>query len=109
MMSRNMKFKPAMPKDAESDPAAAKAARESLARREKRAEFYEHLVTGDSGNPCFMIVGREPILLYTVYSGGPGGGPALQKLRGPLQETMDLMEPGHKLRVFDFRQLASGG
>ena len=108
MMSRNMKFKPAMPKDAESDPAAAKAARESLARREKRAEFYEHLVTGDSGNPCFMIVGREPILLYTIYSGGPGGGPALQKLRGPLQETMDLMEPGHKLRVFDFRPLASG-
>ena len=108
MMSRNMKFKPAMPEDAADDPAKARAAEERLKRRAKRAEFYEHLITGDSGNPCFMIVGREPILLYTIFSGGPGSGPAIHKLRGPLQEAMDKMAPGHKLRVFDFRRLASG-
>lgn len=108
MMSRNMKFRPAMPKDAADDPVKAKAAEARLKRRAKRTEFYEQLITGDSGNPCFMIVGREPILLYTVYSGGPGSGPALQKLRVPLQEAMDKMAPGHKLRVFDFRRLVSG-
>ena len=105
MMSRNMKFKPVMPKEAETDPKAAKAARRRLALREKRAEFYEHLVDGDSGNPCFMIVGREPVLLYTVLTGGPGSGPALQKLRAPLQEAMDVLSPGYRLRVFDFRAL----
>ena len=108
MMSRNMKFKPVMPKDAAKDPTKAKAAAERLKRREKRAEFYEQLIDGDSGNPCFMIAGREPILLYTVHGGGPGSGPALQKLRAPLQEAMDKMAPGHQLRVFDFRRLASG-
>ena len=108
MSSRNMMFKPVMPKVAEGDDAAVKAAAERLKRRERRAAFYEPLVTGDSGNPCFMIVGREPVLLYTVLSGGPGSGPALQKLRAPLQEAMDRMAPGHSLRVFDFRRLASG-
>ena len=107
MMSRNMKFKPAMPKGAAGDPKEVQAFEERLKRRAKRAEFYEHLITGDSGNPCFMIVGREPILLYTVHGGGPGSGPALQKLRGPLQAAMDSMEPGHALRVFDFGKLAT--
>lgn len=33
------------------------------------------LVSGDSGNPSFLISGRELVLLETLTTGGPGGGP----------------------------------
>ena len=103
MMSRNMKFKPSIPEP--DGPAAAEAAEKRLKIHAKRAEFYEHLVTGDSGNPCFLIVGNEPVLLYTVFTGGPGSGPALHKLRAPLQAAMDVLSPGYSLREFDFEGL----
>ncbi len=37
--------------------------------------FYEALVTGDSGNPSFVLVRGEPVLLETHTTGGPGAGP----------------------------------
>ena len=37
--------------------------------------FYEALITGDSGNPSFVLVRGEPVLLETHYTGGAGAGP----------------------------------
>ncbi len=34
-----------------------------------------NLVTGDSGNPSFLIVGKELVLIETHSTGGPGAGP----------------------------------
>lgn len=34
---------------------------------DKRAEFDEPVILGDSGNPAFAIVGGQPVLLFTHY------------------------------------------
>jgi hypothetical protein len=37
--------------------------------------FYEPLITGDSGNPSFVWLRGEPVLVETHTTGGPGAGP----------------------------------
>lgn len=60
------------------------------------------IVTGDSGNPAFLLIGNEPILLYCLYSGGVGHGPAIHRYRNQIQKAMDELCPGYKLEAFDF-------
>ena len=60
------------------------------------------IVVGDSGNPAFLLVGNEPILLYCLRSGGVGHGPALHRYRREIQAAMDALCPGYKLESFDF-------
>lgn len=67
-----------------------------------RAAFGERIVVGDSGQPCFLIVGTEPVLLYTMKMGGGGAGPAVHLLRHEIQRVMDELCPGYKLESFDF-------
>lgn len=42
---------------------------------ETRLLFYEAKISGDSGNPAFLIINDEPILVTTWTFGGPGSGP----------------------------------
>ncbi|MCQ2395430.1 MAG: hypothetical protein MJ249_14200 [Kiritimatiellae bacterium] len=63
------------------------------------------IVTGDSGNPAFLLVGNEPILLYCLFSGGVGHGPAVHWRRREIQKAMDELCPGYKLEEFDFSRL----
>ena len=63
------------------------------------------IVTGDSGNPAFLLIGNEPILLYCLYSGGVGHGPAIHRYRKEIQKAMDELCPGYALEVFDFSQV----
>ncbi len=37
--------------------------------------YFEKLVTGDSGNPSFVMIRGEPVLIETHTTGGPGAGP----------------------------------
>lgn len=60
------------------------------------------IVTGDSGNPAFLLIGNEPILLYCLFSGGVGHGPSVFRYRKEIQKTMDELCPGYKLETFDF-------
>lgn len=60
------------------------------------------IVGGDSGNPAFLLIGNEPILLYCLYSGGIGHGPAIHRYRREIQKAMDELCPGYKLESFDF-------
>lgn len=39
-----------------------------------RLGFYEDLITGDSGDPAFLIINDTLVLLTTLTGGGPGGG-----------------------------------
>lgn len=66
------------------------------------------IVTGDSGNPAFLLIGNEPILLYCLQTGGVGHGPAIHRYRREIQKTMDELCPGYALEAFDFRP-GSGG
>ena len=63
------------------------------------------IVGGDSGDPAFLLIGNEPILLYCLYSGGLGHGPAIHRYRKEIQKAMDELCPGYKLEVFDFSQV----
>ena len=60
------------------------------------------IVTGDSGNPAFLLIGNEPILLYCLLRGGIGHGPAIHRYRREIQKAMDELCPGYKLERFDF-------
>ena len=71
-----------------------------------RGKFWDKLVLGDSGNPVFLLVGNEPILLFCVTLGGAGAGPAVHKFRFEIQQVMDELCPGYKLESFDFSKVA---
>lgn len=60
------------------------------------------IVTGDSGNPAFLLVGNEPILLYCLHTGGVGHGPSVFRYRKEIQKAMDELCPGYTLETFDF-------
>ena len=60
------------------------------------------IVGGDSGNPAFLLIGNEPILLYCLFSGGAGLGPSVFHFRKEIQTAMDELCPGYKLESFDF-------
>lgn len=61
-----------------------------------------NIVVGDSGNPAFLLVGHQPVLLYCLLSGGVGHGPSIFAHRKEIQKAMDDLCPGYKLETFDF-------
>lgn len=69
------------------------------------AAYRRNIIGGDSGNPAFLLIGKEPILLYCLKNGGYGSGPSLFHYRKEIQETMDELCPGYKLEEFDFKSL----
>lgn len=66
------------------------------------------IVGGDSGNPAFLLIGNEPILLYCLYIGGAGHGPSVFHSRMEIQKAMDELCPGYKLEKFDFTKVRCG-
>ena len=60
------------------------------------------IIVGDSGDPAFLLIGSEPILLYCLHTGGVGHGPAIHSYRREVQKAMDELCPGYKLEEFDF-------
>ena len=71
--------------------------------------FRKAMVVGDSGNPAFMLIGNEAILLYCLRNGGCGSGSALHRYRREIQAAMDGLCPGYKLEEFDFGSIEKGG
>ena len=63
------------------------------------------IVTGDSGNPAFLLVGSQPILIYCLHTGGSGHGPSIHRYRREIQKAMDELCPGYKLESFDFSKV----
>ena len=74
-------------------------------KRETWKPFWRKLVVGDSGNPAFLLIGKDPILVYCVTHGGGGAGFAVHRYRREIQAAMDELCPGYKLEEFDFSQV----
>lgn len=74
-----------------------------------RKRFNEKIIVGDSGDPVFMIVGNEPVLLYCLSGGGGGVGPSIHRRIAEVQRVMDELCSGYKLEEFDFSKIAGGG
>ena len=60
------------------------------------------LIVGDSGNPAFLILGNEAVLLYCATGGWSGSGPGLHNYAGEIQAAMDALCPGYRLQFHDF-------
>lgn len=61
----------------------------------------KNLVAGDSGNPSFLLVGGELVLIETHTAGGPGAGPFLSSppVFSAIQGAMAKLGGGHSLRT----------
>lgn len=61
----------------------------------------KNLVSGDSGNPSFLMVGRQLVLLETHTTGGAGAGPYYGNvtLQEKLREVMAGMDPAFTFRT----------
>ena len=68
--------------------------------------YQKKLISGDSGNPAFMLIGNRPILIYCIYGGGGGVGYSIHAYRREIQQAMDELCPGYKLEEFDFKGIA---
>jgi len=66
----------------------------------KRHGWGKKLVSGDSGNPSFLISGNELVLIETHSGGGPGVGPfyGSPELQEKLQIAINELAPGYSLR-----------
>ncbi len=75
-----------------------------------RQAFYIHAHGGDSGNPSFIVVGNEVVLLGCLHGGvyDPDGAsvkvvysPFVQYYVDAIQSAMDSLLPGYSLRNLD--------
>lgn len=71
-----------------------------IPRTNTRNAFHETVVLHDSGNPRFLTIGNEVILLNCML--GPMSGPSLSHYRDVVNETMNALYPGYQLQEADF-------
>ena len=64
--------------------------------------FRDRLIGGDSGNPAFLLINDQPILIYCLTGGWSGSGDGLHFYQDKIQSLMDELCPGYKLEIFDF-------
>lgn len=63
-----------------------------------RLSFYEAKIVGDSGNPAFLVLGGELILVTTWWYGGAGAGPFIPAFRAEIEAAIvSLGAFGHSL------------
>lgn len=79
--------------------------REPSSLRQRR--FRERIVVGDSGNPAFLLLDGQAVLLYTIYGDSCGSGHGLHAVRREVQAAMDALCPGYRLESFDFAKSLS--
>ena len=68
-----------------------------------RLAFNEELITGDSGNPMFILLNNEPVLLTVLTNGGfGGGGTAIVAFKNDINGMMNDLSPGgYQLEAID--------
>ncbi|MEB3214529.1 MAG: hypothetical protein VKL39_24485, partial [Leptolyngbyaceae bacterium] len=67
----------------------------------KRLEFFENKITGDSGNPAFLIINGELVLLTVLTYGGAGAGTELPPRIATLNSMMASLGGGYSLTEVD--------
>jgi hypothetical protein len=69
------------------------------------AKFFEPLITGDSGNPTFLWLNNEPVLIETHTYGGSGRGPFFSTPENfaKINEAMLKLSKAHKAPVHQLR------
>jgi hypothetical protein len=65
----------------------------------------KNLVVGDSGNPSFMIVGSELVLVETHTTGGPGAGPFYgdAAVQQSVRQAVQKLDPAYRINTVVIR------
>lgn len=63
----------------------------------QRLVFYEDIIPGDSGNPAFLIINNELVVLNTWTYGGPGMGTHLVPHKNAINTMMTQLGGGYQL------------
>ncbi len=65
----------------------------------------KNLIVGDSGNPSFLIVGRELVLIETHTTGGPGAGPFYgdPAVQQSVRQAVRKLDPAYRIRTITMR------
>lgn len=66
-----------------------------------RAALSESTIIGDSGNPRFVVLGDQVLLVSTFWHGGNGDGPFFPELLLTIQSLMDSLCSGYTISVKD--------
>lgn len=67
-----------------------------------RAMFSEVIISGDSGNPRFLVLGDEVVLLNLFWGGGYGSGPSFAHYKSDVQEMMDILSRRNALEPSNY-------
>ena len=60
-----------------------------------RLEFYEKLISGDSGNPAFLVIDGELVILTVWTWGGPGLGFSVTAYKAAIEAAMVALGGGY--------------
>jgi len=71
------------------------------ANQAKRLEFYEDKISGDSGNPAFLIIGGELVIVTTWTFGGSGAGPNIAENLTEIDTVMGNLGGGYTTTPVD--------
>ena len=73
-----------------------------------RASYYEGLVGGASGNPAFLLLNDEPVLLTVWTGGGAGFGTSIAAFVSDINEMMYNLDTNcsYQLTTFDLSGFA---
>ena len=66
-------------------------------RDNKRLEFAGTIITGDSGNPAFLIIDNEPVLLCVWTFGGNGAGTFVTNHISTINYLMSMLGDSYQL------------
>jgi len=74
-----------------------------------RISFYEPLIGGDSGNPGFLLIGNQLVLVTTWLGGGPGSGPSIPALYAKINAAISALgnSGGYQLTPVDLSSYPS--
>lgn len=67
----------------------------------KRLALYEDKITGDSGNPMFIIINDEPVILTVWTYGGSGSGTSIAYHKNTINSIMTTLGGGYQLTEAD--------
>lgn len=74
---------------------------------DKRLEYYEPKISGDSGNPVFLIINDELVLVTCLTFGGAGAGSNIANLHSEINSAMTSLGGGYTLTTIDLSGFAS--
>jgi hypothetical protein len=72
-----------------------------------RRSYSEAIVGGDSGNPVFLVLGTQPILIGCYTTGGLGAGPSVVHYTTAINAVMATLGGGYSLTPVNLTGFAS--